>query len=276
MINGITIFGIKIYFYALIIIAGALLAAVLAAREAKRRGLDGEIIWDILPWVLIAGIIGARLWHVFTPPASMLIDGKNPYFIHPLEVFNIRNGGLGIPGAVMAGVLALWLYCRKKKLSFVTWLDIIAPGLALAQGIGRWGNFFNQEVYGLPSTLPWAIKIDAAHRLPQYAQFETYHPTFLYEFIWNLVNMGVLLWLGRKFPEKLKQGDIFLVYCIIYPVGRFLLEFIRIEYSPIAGINFNQTLMAVIAIAATAVLIVRHLKKKTPETVPNSTDQKLD
>lgn len=273
MINGFTIFGIKIYFYALLIITGALLAAVLASKEAKRRGFDGDIIWDVLPWVLIAGIIGARLWHVFTPPASMLVDGRNPYFIHPLEVFNIRNGGLGIPGAVIAGVFALWLYCRKKKLSFASWLDIIAPGLALAQAIGRWGNFFNQEVYGLPSTLPWAIYIDPAHRLPQYASFETYHPTFLYECIWNLLNMVVLLWLGRKFADKLKNGDIFLIYLIIYPVGRFLLEFIRIEYSPIAGINFNQTLMAVIAVAATVILIIRHLKKKGAETIPATEEQ---
>ena len=267
MVNGFTIFGIKIYFYALIIIAGALLGAVVASREAKRRGFNPDVIWDILPWVLIAGIIGARLWHVFTPPESMLIDGKNPYFIRPLEILNIRNGGLGIPGAVMAGVFALWLYCRKYKTSFLSWLDILAPGLALAQAIGRWGNFFNQEVYGLPSNLPWAIKIDAAHRLPEYAQIERYHPTFLYEFIWNILNMLALLLIARKFGDKLKKGDIFLIYLIIYPVGRFLLEFIRIEYSPIAGININQTVMAVIAVAASVALIFRHFIKKTPEVV---------
>jgi phosphatidylglycerol:prolipoprotein diacylglycerol transferase len=271
MVNGFTIFGIKIYFYALVIILGALLGAVLASREAKRRGLDPDLIWDVLPWLLIAGIIGARVWHIFTPPASMLIDGKNPYFIHPLDMLNIRNGGLGIPGAVMAGALALWLYTKKKKLSFPMWLDIIAPGLALAQGIGRWGNFFNQEVYGLPSNLPWAIFIDSAHRLPGYENIARYQPTFLYEFLWNIMNMLVLLWLGRKFADKLKTGDIFLVYLIIYPVGRFFLEFIRIEYSPIAGININQTLMAVIAVCSTAFLIFRHWKKKPAEPVEDET-----
>ena len=172
MINGFTIFGIKIYFYALIIITGALLGAFIASREAKRRGFDGEIVWDLLPWVLMAGIIGARIWHVLTPDSTLLIDGKNPYFLRPLEILNIRKGGLGIPGGVMAGVLALWIYTRKKKLSFLTWLDILAPGLALGQAIGRWGNYFNQEVYGMPSNLPWAIKIDQAHRLPGFENIE--------------------------------------------------------------------------------------------------------
>ncbi len=262
MINGFTIFGIKIYFYALIIIAGALLGALLASREARRRGINGDIIWDILPWVLIAGIIGARIWHVLTPDSTMLVDGKNPYFMRPIEMLNIRNGGLGIPGGVMAGVLALWIYCRKKKMNFLLLLDILAPGLALGQAIGRWGNFFNQEVYGLPSNLPWAIKIDEAHRLPEFADVERYHPTFLYEFIWNILNMLVLLWISRKFAGKLKNGDVFLVYLIIYPVGRFLLEFIRIVYSPIAGINSNQVLMAIIAVAAAVTLVVRHLPKR--------------
>ncbi|HOV05780.1 MAG TPA: prolipoprotein diacylglyceryl transferase [Anaerolineaceae bacterium] len=154
MVDGFTIFGIKIYFYALIIIAGALLAAVLASKEAKRRGFDSDIVWDLLPWLLMAGIIGARIWHVLTPDSTLLINGKNPYFIHPLQIFNIRKGGLGIPGAVMAGVLALWIYCRRKKLSFMTWVDIVAPAVALGQAVGRWGNFFNQECMVCPPIFP--------------------------------------------------------------------------------------------------------------------------
>ena len=167
----------------------------------------------------------------------------------------------------MGGALALYFYSRAKKISFTTWVDIIAPGLALAQGIGRWGNFVNQEVYGLPSNLPWAIYIDPAHRLPGFQNVAYYHPTFLYEFLWDLLNMGVLLWLGKKFSAKLKSGDIFLIYLIIYPVGRFFLEFIRIEYSPIAGININQTLMAVIAICAALVLFLRHRKSSKPAEI---------
>lgn len=211
MSTGFTIFGLTVHYYGVIIMAGAVLAAFLAVREAKLRKEDGEVIWDALPWVLVAGIIGARLWHILTPPASMLIDGKNPYLIHPLDALKIWNGGLGIPGAVMAGALALYIYCRVKKISFLTWVDIIAPGLALAQAIGRWGNFVNQEVYGLPTNLPWKIYIDAAHRLPGFEAVSYYHPTFLYESIWNLLNMGLLLLLAHRFSQKLKAGDIFLV-----------------------------------------------------------------
>ncbi|MBP9675866.1 MAG: prolipoprotein diacylglyceryl transferase [Anaerolineaceae bacterium] len=268
MINGITIFGVKIYFYALLIITGALLGAVVSSKEAKRRGLEKDIIWDVLPWLLIAGIIGARLWHVITPDSTLLVNGQNPYFIRPIEILNIRNGGLGIPGGVMAGVLALWIYCRKKKVNFSILLDVIAPGLALAQAIGRWGNYFNQEVYGLPSNLPFpfSIRIDEAHRLPGFEHIERYHPTFLYESVWNLLNMFLLLWISRRFEGKLKNGDVFLIYLIIYPVGRFFLEFIRIVNSPIAGINSNQTLMAVIALVSAITLVLRHLPKNKAQS----------
>lgn len=269
MSTGFTIFGLTVHYYGVIIMFGAVLAAFLAVREAKFRKEDGETIWDMLPWILIFGIIGARLWHIFTPPASMLINGQNPYFIHPLDMFKIWNGGLGIPGAVMAGALTLYVYCRIKKISFLTWVDIIAPGLALAQAIGRWGNFVNQEVYGLPSTLPWAIYIDPAHRLPGFENIATYHPTFLYESLWNLLNMGILLLLSHKFSQKLKSGDIFLVYLIIYSAGRFALEFVRIDYSPIAGLNINQTLMGVVFVLSLLGLILRHVLKK-PEKVASA------
>lgn len=266
MSQGITIFGnLSIHYYGIIIMTGAILAAVLAARLAKKNGMDPEVIWDILPWVLIAGIIGARLWHIFTPPASSLINGKNPYFIYPLEALKIWKGGLGIPGAVIGGAIALLIYCRAKKLSFGQWVDVIAPGLALAQAIGRWGNFVNQEVYGLPSNLPWAIYIEPAYRLPGYENISRYHPTFLYESIWNLLNMGLLLILSKRFKNKWKDGDIFLVYLMFYAVGRFALEFVRIDYSPIAGININQTLMAVVFVFA-AFLFFLHRLKKSPET----------
>ncbi|MHC1741333.1 MAG: prolipoprotein diacylglyceryl transferase [Anaerolineaceae bacterium] len=265
---GFSIFGLTVHYYGVIIMVGAVLAALLAVREAKRRNMDGEIIWDMMPWLLIAGIIGARLWHIFTPPASMLINGQNPYLVHPLDALKIWNGGLGIPGAVMGGALALYIYCRVKKVEFPVWLDIIAPGLALAQGIGRWGNFVNQEVYGLPSkftVFPLAIFIDSAHRLPAFADVSYYYPTFFYEFIWNLLNMALLLLLARKLSDKLKAGDLFLIYMIVYSFGRFLLEYVRIEYSPIAGLNINQTLMAVVFVVSVAGLILRHLFHKAPK-----------
>jgi phosphatidylglycerol---prolipoprotein diacylglyceryl transferase len=261
--TGFTLFGtLEVHYYGIIIMFGAILAAVLAAREAKRKGLDTEAIWDMLPWLLVAGIIGARLWHIFTPPASSLIDGKNPYFIYPLNMLKVWEGGLGIPGAVMGGALALFIYCRAKKLKFGEWVDTIAPGLALAQAIGRWGNYINQELYGLPSNLPWAVKIDPMHRLPGYENVATYHPTFLYEFIWNLLNMGLLLFLGRKYGKKLRNGDLFLIYMMFYAIGRFTLEFVRLDYSPIAGINVNQYLMVVVFFGSLIGFVLRRVIKR--------------
>src|SRR4030042_2153418 len=175
MPDGFYICPLKIDFYGIIIMLGVLAAVQVSVKEAKRKGLDSEIVWDMIPWLLIMGIIGARLWHVFTPSKSMGV-GPEYYFTHPIEILNTRQGGLGIPGGVIGGVIALIIYTKKKKLSFLTWADIIAPGLALAQAIGRWGNFFNQELYGPPSTLPWAIFIDKAHRLPGNEEFTTFHP----------------------------------------------------------------------------------------------------
>jgi phosphatidylglycerol:prolipoprotein diacylglycerol transferase len=265
MSDGFYVGPVYIYYYGVIIMIGALAALWLAIKEAKHRGLDPEIVWDIVPWLLIAGIIGARLWHVLTPSKSMGA-GVEYYFSNPIEILKIRKGGLGIPGAILGGILALVIYCRKKKLSFFTWADVIMPGLALAQAIGRWGNFINQELYGAPTDLPWAIHINEANRLPEYAQYSTYHPLFLYESLWNLMNMYLLLVLERQYKEKLIPGDLLLTYLIVYPLGRFLLEFLRLDTSMVGGININQITMLVVMLIAIVMLILRHRKhKKTVE-----------
>jgi len=260
MPDGITIFGFKIYFYGILIMLGALAATWLSARRAKQYGQSSDIAWDILPWALIGGIIGARLWHILTPPESMVEQGYTTlyYLTHPLAAINPRLGGLGIPGAVIGGFLAVWIYTRRKELGIAVWTDIIAPGLALAQAIGRWGNFFNQEVYGSPTDLPWKLFIEPANRLPEFANVQYYHPLFLYESIWNLINAGFLLWISRRFKAWLKPGDVFLAYLVVYAVGRFFLEFLRLDPSPVAGVNINQTFMAVIGLAAAGVLFLRH------------------
>jgi phosphatidylglycerol:prolipoprotein diacylglycerol transferase len=264
MPDGFYIGPLKIYFYGIIIMLGVLAAVAVSVKEAKRRGLDSEIVWDMVPWLLIMGIIGARLWHVFTPSRSMGV-GPEYYFSHPLEILNTRQGGLGIPGAVIGGVIALLIYTKRKKLSFLTWVDIIAPGLALAQSIGRWGNFFNQELYGPPTTLPWAIYIDPAHRLPGYENFSFFHPMFLYESLWSLFNFFFLLYMGRKYESKLKPGDIFWIYLIVYPVGRFFLEFIRLDPSLVDGINANQITMIIAASFGILMLILNRVRKPKPE-----------
>lgn len=260
MSNGIQIGPLTLNYYGMIIMAGVIAAAVLSYYEAKRRNLDTDIVWDSLPWVVLGGVIGARIWHILTPPASMVEQGITTmyYLTHPLDAIAIWRGGLGIPGAIAGGALALYLYSRKRNFSFMLWADIIVPGVALAQAIGRWGNFVNQEVYGSPSTLPWAITIDPQHRLPGFRDVATYHPLFLYESIFNLLNMGFLLWLNRKWSHKLKQGDVFLSYLITYPVFRFFLEFLRLDNSFVGGVNANQTLMLVIAVLAAGLIVWRH------------------
>jgi phosphatidylglycerol---prolipoprotein diacylglyceryl transferase len=260
MPTGFNIGPIPIRFYGIIIIVGAIAAAFLAEREARRRGLNGELVWDALIWVLIAGIIGARIWHILTPPPSMVAQGITTmfYLTHPLDAIWIPNGGLGIPGAVIGGVLALYFFCRRRKLEFAVWLDIAAPALALGQAIGRWGNFVNQELYGAPTNLPWAVHIDPQYRLPAFQNQATYHPLFLYESIWDLANMALLLWLGRRHADKLKNGDLFLIYLLVYSIGRFLLEFLRLDASQVGGLNANQTLMVVVGLASGGFLLWRH------------------
>lgn len=251
---------VRIYFYGILITAGVIAATFLGAIEAKRRKFNQDYLWDALFWVVAAGIIGARLWHIFTPPPSMVEQGITTqyYLTHPLDAINIRSGGLGIPGAVIGGAIALWFYCRKKNISFLTWADIVAPGVALAQAIGRWGNYFNQEVYGLPTNLPWKIFIDPLHRAPGFEKQEYFHPLFLYESLWNLLNMAVLLIIGRRFEKWLKPGDIFYFYVISYAIGRFALEFLRIDSAQVGGINFNQTFMLVIAVVMGGLIIWNH------------------
>ena len=182
------------------------------------------------------------------------------YLTHPFDLINLRNGGLGIPGAVIGGVVALFFYARRHGLPFAEWTDISAPSLALGQAIGRWGNFFNQELYGAPTNLPWKIYIDPAHRLPGFESQAYYQPLFLYESLWDLANLFLLIWLTRRFGNHLKQGDIFLIYLIVYPVGRFFLEFLRLDAAIVGGINANQTVMAVVAIASALALLWRHRK----------------
>ncbi len=266
--TGFQLGPIYIYYYGIILMIGALAGGWLASVEARRKGVNPEIVWDGLIWALIAGIIGARLWHVFTPPQSMVEQGITTYWylMHPLDFLNTRQGGLGIPGAVIGGLTGLYLFSRRRKINFLQLTDIGAPGLALGQAIGRWGNFVNQELYGSPTTLPWAVHIDAKNRLPGFETIETYHPLFLYEALWSLGNLIVLLWMGRKYENRLKDGDIFLTYLIIYPLGRFFLEFLRLDAAYLGGINANQTLMAVVAISAAATLFWRHRDGSGSET----------
>lgn len=269
-------FALPLRYYGLILVTGAFLGGYVASLEARRKGLDPEKVWDGIIWALIAGIIGARIWHIFTPPPSMVEQGFTTewYLRTPLEVtangvrgaLAVWQGGLGIPGAVAGGLLGLYLYTRRAKLNFAQWADLAAPGLALGQAIGRWGNYVNQELYGAPTTLPWAISIDPLYRVPGFTDPSLkFHPLFLYESIGNLLICLALLYLARRYADRLKPGDLMLIYLIMYPVLRFFLEFIRLDSSRLADVNANQTLMLIVAAAAAFWLSQRHRRRRRHE-----------
>ncbi len=270
MIDGFAVGPLYIRFYGILLMLGALAGGYLATVEMKRRGHDPEMVWDLLVYLIVGGIIGARLWHVLTPPPSSIAQGFTTHFYltHPLDALAIWKGGLGIPGTIVGGLVAMYLYTRgHREVSFLEWTDIAAPGLALGQAIGRWGNFFNQELYGAPTDLPWKIYIDPAHRLAGYENIPYYHPLFAYEFILNVANMLLLLWILRRYQGALKRGDVFNVYLIAYPVIRFGLDFLRLDASRVFTLNVNQTLSGVVAVCAVIVLVWRH-RPARPEPVP--------
>jgi phosphatidylglycerol:prolipoprotein diacylglycerol transferase len=256
---GIHLGPLYIRFYGMILISGAAAAAYLAASMMRRTGRDPDVVWDALLWALGFGIIGARLYHILTPSKTLLDMGIDTryYLTHPLDILFTWRGGLGMPGALIGGVFGLFLFARRRKLNLAELLDVAAPGVALAQGIGRWGNFVNQELYGPPSDLPWAIYIRPENRMPGYESFDRFQPLFLYESIWNLALAGVLYWTWRNHRARFHPPDLFLLYVAGYSLGRFLLEFLRLDYVPYFGINFNQGVALVAAIVCAAVVIIR-------------------
>lgn len=259
MSTGFTIGPVTIHYYGILIILGILIGLYLVAKEGNRRGESLDFLIDAMPWVLLGAVVGARIWHILTPPQSMVDHGITTryYLTHLNEALAVWKGGIGIFGAVLGGTIALSVYARFKGIMPAVWLDIIAPGLALSQAIGRWGNFINQEVYGLPSSLPWAITIDPQHRLSGFSEFATYHPIFLYESIWNILNMVFLLWVGRKYQDSLRQGSLFLIYLIFYGIGRVSLEFLRLDISYLYGVNINQIFIAAVVIVASFLFCYR-------------------
>jgi len=254
-----------IRWYGVLIVIGALLAGYIASLQAKRKRDQAEQVWDALAVVLITGLIGARLYHVFSSPTGSI--GWEYYRRHPLDIIAFWRGGfagLGIYGAVAGGALGLLAYTYWNKLSFPRWTDYAAPGLALAQAIGRWGNYINQELYGYPTELPWGITIDPAHRIPPYDDLTRYppdtrfHPVFLYESIWNLLCFAALMFLSRKYEDKLLDGDVFAIYLILYPLGRFFVESLRPDAWRVASIPVAQLIALVCIAGAGATLWYRH------------------
>ncbi len=271
---AISIGPLEIRVYGLLIMTGVLVGAFVASRIAPRHGLKPDWIWDMLPWVVLSGLIGARVWHVLFPPISMVEMGITTqyYLTHPLEAIAVWKGGLGMPGVILGGVagLALYLYFKGMFSLLPRMLDVSAPALAIAQAIGRWGNYVNQELYGRPTNLPWAIYIAPENRIPGYEDVAYYHPLFLYESLLNLANFGLLLYIDRKYRDRLRDGDLFLIYLMVYGTIRFFLEFLRLDAAFVRTINVNQTLMAVVVLTSGLVLFLRHRRPGQAQAVAAS------
>lgn len=260
--DGVTLGPILMRWNGLLIALGIAFGALLAALEARRRFHDPEIIYYLFVPVTVGGWLGARLWHVFTPPLSSVQLGltTSHYLSNPLDILAFWVGGFGIPGAIIGGLIALWFAARKEGYPFWELTDILASGVVLAQSIGRLGNYFNQELYGLPTDLPWAIFIQPEHRLSGFEQFEFYHPLFAYEALLTLGCVILLLWLARgKFADQLKTGDLFLVYLTYYSLVRFLLEALRLDVAIVNNVNANQVFFAVLFMVAAGALVRRRL-----------------
>lgn len=238
--------------YGILVVGGAVVAALVATRMAARKGEDPERIWDMLLWVMPAGLIGARLYHVVSA-----------WDLYKNDLLTIVTNwtGLGIYGAVGGGLVALWLYCRVHHLNLLRWMDIAAPGLILAQAIARWGNYFNQELYGLPTDLPWGLYIEPAYRYPELANFEKFHPLFLYESIWNFLVFLALIWVVRN-VKTLLEGDLICLYGVGYSVGRFFLESLRPEAWNLNGVRTAQIVaLGIIVVCAGAMVLRRRLAR---------------
>lgn len=237
----------KIHWYGLLISISIIIGAWLGRKLFRRHKLSDHLFFDLAFYVIIFGFLGARLWHVFSEFSY--------YLVHPFDIIKIWQGGLAIHGAIIGGAVFIYFYYRKhrgqfKEINFLLLLDIFAPLVALGQALGRFGNYFNQELYGRPTDLPWGIPIDMANRFAGYENFEYFQPIFLYESLWCFLIFILLIFLHRRRllipcnPTNLppyQPGAIFSLYLILYSFGRFLVGFLRIDPQLFfAGLRLDQ------------------------------------
>lgn len=269
-ISQFSIGPVTIHIYALCILMGIVLAVWITTTRWKKLGGNFDQVLDITLVSVPAGIIGARLYHIITTPERFFgPDGDWA------EMFRIWNGGLGIWGGVLFGALAAWAWCRHKHYPMALLADAIAPGLLVAQAVGRLGNWFNQELYGAPTTLPWGLKLNmegtAIGHSEQCYDGATcpsgtlFHPTFLYEMIWNLIGAAIIVYIGSKAMKKLKAGSLFAVYIMWYTLGRTWIESLRIDDAhEFLGVRINVWVsMAVFVLGAVSFIVVQQMGKDT-------------
>jgi prolipoprotein diacylglyceryl transferase len=237
--------------YALLIIVGIVVAIVVGSRRYVARGGSAGVIGDIALWAVPFGIIGGRLYHVITD--WQLYFGPDGSGV--IGALRIWDGGLGIWGAVALGGVGAWIGARRLGVALPPIGDAIAPGIALAQAIGRWGNWFNQELFGAPTTLPWGLEIAPQNRPEGYAEFATFHPTFLYESLWMVGVALVLIWADKRF--RMGHGRVFALYVLLYCLGRVWIEYLRIDTAnTILGVRLNVWTSILVGLGALVYLVV--------------------
>lgn len=254
----------SVRWYGFLIASAVLIGVTLSQYLASRRQINPDLLSDLAIWLVIAAIPCARLYYVaFQWPE---------YAQHPDQIFAIWNGGIAIHGAVIGGLVAALLFCRFRQVSFWQMADLVVPALILGQAIGRWGNFFNSEAFGRPTDLPWKLLIPLERRPPGLAAVEYYHPTFLYESLWNLgvfaLLMALFFW-GLKHPAKLKTGTLFFVYWVGYSSGRFWIEGLRMDSLMLGPLRIAQVVSLGGLVSGVLGLIWLYgLKRQLPDVVP--------
>lgn len=258
---------LNIYWYSFLIFLGLIIGYFLVIKLSARQQIKKELLPDLFFYLIIFGFIGARLYHVFS---------ELPYYLNnPLEIFAVWHGGLGIFGGVVAGLFVLLYFARQHQINFWKLTDCLAPALILGQTIGRWGNYFNQEVFGLPTNVPWGIPISFSSRPEQFLSNQYFHPTFLYESIWNLLVFIILIFVflkiynfnKKKQREEIKEknkknfyfGKVFALYLILYSWGRFFVEFLRLDHQPVI---FHLRLGQIFSLIALIIGIIIFFRKR--------------
>jgi prolipoprotein diacylglyceryl transferase len=248
--------------YALFIIAGIFLAIWLGERRWVARGGRPGDVTEVATWMVPFGIVGGRIYHVITSPQAYFGDGGEP-----IKALYIWQGGLGIWGAIAFGGVGAWIGCRRRGIPLPAFADALAPGIVLAQALGRMGNYFNQELYGRATDLPWAVEVDPEHRPAASPQLATYHPTFLYELLWDVGVAGLVIWADRRF--RLGHGRAFALYVAAYTVGRGWIEGLRVDpATDVLGLRLNEWTSLLVFLGAVTYIVVsarRHPGRETPE-----------